>query len=157
MSYPDSNYISSTFQSNHWLIGRLIEGFTHEDSLIQPPFEANCMNWVVGHIIRGRNTALILLEAEPVFSDELVQRFKTGSPPVTGQDDAISFEKLVNDLNTSQDRLEAALAKTTPESLAQLKTTDRGKKPLGQHLSGLAWHETYHTGQLELLRSLAGK
>ncbi|NIQ10155.1 MAG: hypothetical protein GWN61_15565, partial [candidate division Zixibacteria bacterium] len=34
-------------------------------------------------------------------------------------------------------------------------TTDRGEKPVGQHLSGLAWHETFHTGQLDLLRSLA--
>lgn len=155
MTYPTAEHISSTFSSNHWLINRLIDGLNHEDSVIQPPFEANCMNWVVGHIIRGRNTALTLLEAEPIFSDDLVERFKTGSDPITNEDNAISFEKLVNDLNTSQDRLAAALDEITPEALAELKTTDRGEKPVGAHLSGLAWHETYHTGQLELLRSLA--
>jgi uncharacterized damage-inducible protein DinB len=154
-SYPTAENISSTFESNHWLINNLINGLNHEDSVVQPPFEANSMNWVVGHIIRGRNTALTLLDAEPVFSDDLVERFKTGSPPVTGEDDAISFEKLVNDLNSSQERITAALASITPEALAERKTTDRGEKPVGQHLSGLAWHETYHTGQLEFLRSLA--
>jgi DinB superfamily len=155
MSYPTAENISSTFESNHWLINNLIDGLNHEDSLVQPPFEANCINWVVGHIIRGRNTALTLLKAEPIFSDDLVARFKTGSPPVTGEDDAVSFEKLVNDLNTSQERITAALADISPEALAEHKTTERGEKPVGAHLSGLAWHETYHTGQLEFLRSLA--
>ncbi len=28
---------------------------------------------------------------------------------------------------------------------------------LKQQLDGLAWHETYHVGQAELLRHLAGK
>jgi hypothetical protein len=157
MTYPTAEHISSTFSSNHWLINNLIEGLNHEDSVVQPPFQANCMNWVVGHIIRGRNTALSLLGAEPILPDDLVNRFKTGSDPVTNEDDAISFEKLVNDLNTSQERLTKALAEVTYEALAELKTTDRGEKPVGQHLSGLAWHETYHTGQLELLRSLALK
>ncbi|MFZ0546087.1 MAG: DinB family protein [Candidatus Promineifilaceae bacterium] len=155
MGYPTAENISSTFESNHWLIGSLIEGMSHEDSIVQPPFEANCMNWVVGHIIRGRNTALMLLEAEPVFDDTLVSRYKTGSQPVTGEADAVSFEKLVGDLNLSQERITAALAEITPEGLAELKTTDRGERAVGQHLSGLAWHETFHTGQLDLLRSLA--
>jgi hypothetical protein len=113
------------------------------------------MNWVLGHIVRGRNTALILLEAEPVFDEELANRFKTGSPPVTGPEDAVDFEALVKDLNISQERITAALAEISPEGLAQPKTTERGEKAAGQHLSGLAWHETFHTGQLDLLRSLA--
>jgi hypothetical protein len=33
--------------------------------------------------------------------------------------------------------------------------TNRGLKPVAQHLAELHWHETYHTGQLELLRDLA--
>ncbi len=155
MSHPTSENISSTYTSNHWLINQLIDGLTHEDSLIQPPFPANCLNWILGHIIRGRNTALILLDVEPIFTEELVNRFKTGSPPVTGPDDAVPFDKLVKNLNISQERLTAALETITPEALAEQKTTDRGEKPVGQHLSGLAWHETFHTGQLDLLRSLA--
>ncbi|NIQ10156.1 MAG: hypothetical protein GWN61_15570, partial [candidate division Zixibacteria bacterium] len=109
MSHPTSENISSTYTSNHWLINQLIDGLTHEDSLIQPPFPANCLNWILGHIIRGRNTALILLDVEPIFTEELVNRFKTGSPPVTGPDDAVPFDKLVNNLNISQERLTAAL------------------------------------------------
>ncbi len=157
MSYPNAEVISSTFTTNHWLINQLIDGLSHVDSLVQPPFEANCLNWIVGHIIRGRSTAITLLEAEPVFTNDLVERFKTGSPPVTGENDAVSFEKLVADLNTSQERIAAALEAISPESLAEEKATGRGTKPVGEHLSGLAWHETYHVGQIELLRSLALK
>jgi hypothetical protein len=155
MTYPTAENISDTYASNHWVLGHLIDGLSHAESLIQPPFDANCLNWLLGHIIKGRNTALKLLEAEPIFTAELVERFKTGSPPVTGEGDAVSVEKLVSDLNASQERITAALAAISPEALAREKETSRGKKPVGQHLSGLAWHETYHTGQIELLRSLA--
>lgn len=155
MNYPNAEVISSTYGSNHWLITYLIDGISHDESLLQPHFEANCINWIVGHIIRGRSTALHLLTAEPVFNDALIERFKTGSLPVSGPDDAIPFEELVDKLNLSQERITAALANISPEALAAEKETDRGVKPVGEHLAGLAWHETYHTGQLEPLRSLA--
>jgi len=155
MSFPTAEVISSTFASNHWLINYLVEGLNHEETLLQPEFEANCINWIVGHIIRGRSTAITLLEAEPVFTNALIERFKTGSAPVTGEGDSIPFDELVDHLNQSQERIAAALESIAPGALAHENTTDRGTKPVGEHLSGLAWHETYHTGQLEFLRSLA--
>src|SRR4051794_4037563 len=42
-------------------------GLTHDESLLQLPFRGNCMNWVIGHILEGRNTILDLLGAEPAF------------------------------------------------------------------------------------------
>jgi hypothetical protein len=41
------------------------------------------------------------------------------------------------------------------ERLAAIVDTRFGERPLGQHIDGLHWHETYHTGQLELLKALA--
>jgi hypothetical protein len=43
------------------------------------------------------------------------------------------------------------------EELAQLTEFQGSERAVGQALAGLHWHETYHTGQLELLRQLAGK
>jgi hypothetical protein len=38
-----------------------------------------------------------------------------------------------------------------------LEENEDGQSLLGDEIEGLAWHETYHLGQLELLRQLAGK
>lgn len=154
MTYPDAESLMSAYATNHWLIGRLTEGLSHEDSLVQPPYQGNCLNWVVGHIIAGRHTSLKLLGAQTVWSDEQAGRYKTGSPPVTGDENAIPFDRLLNDLDLSQERIAAALDGISPEVLATEGETDRGIKPVAEHLDGLHWHETYHTGQLELLRAM---
>jgi uncharacterized damage-inducible protein DinB len=65
------------------------------------------------------------------------------------------MEKLIGDLDLSQKRIAEALGQMSEGELLQEAETDRGLKPVAQHLAGLHWHETYHTGQLELLRDLA--
>jgi hypothetical protein len=42
-----------------------IEGITNEEALIFPNGEANCMNWVLGHLIHIRNPLLNILGEEP--------------------------------------------------------------------------------------------
>ena len=66
MDYPTAQSLSQSYGSTHWLINRLVDGLSNADSLVQPPFEANCLNWVVGHILAGRNEALSYLGAEPI-------------------------------------------------------------------------------------------
>ena len=54
------------YAGNTWLIERHVEGLSHEESVLQPPFPANCLNWVLGHIISRRNSALELLGVESI-------------------------------------------------------------------------------------------
>ena len=54
----DPGLLANGFESNTWVILKQVEGLTHEDSLIQPPFRGNCLNWVLGHIADNRNTML---------------------------------------------------------------------------------------------------
>ena len=140
------------------------EGLTHADSLLQLPFRANCLNWVLGHIIVGRNRVLKLLGEAPVWEESEAARYDTGSEPITSDEQALPFEKLLRDLDESQQQITDALGRLPPESLAEVVDAGqgeprlgRGEAPLGNTLAGLHWHETYHTGQLELLRQLAGK
>lgn len=154
MNYVDAQTISQSYAFTHMLIKRLTVGLSHADSLVQPPFPGNCLNWVVGHIISGRNEALTYLDAPAVWGDDEIARYKTGSAPITGDDQALPLERLLGDLALSQERLEAALAKITPEAYDRVVDTRFGERPVGKHLDGLHWHETYHLGQLELLREL---
>ena len=155
MNLPDAESLTQFYATNHWLIGVLTEGLTNEDSLAQPPFDGNSLNWVLGHIIAGRHTAMKLIGAEAVWDKSEIDLYRTGSEPITSGDQAISLEKLAGDLDLTQERITAALDGKTEAELLEEGETDRGLKPIAEHLSGLHWHETYHVGQLELLRELA--
>ena len=67
------------------------------------------------------------------------------------------LEKLLNDLDRTHERITANLDLISPEDLGVYVQFRGSERTLRQALDGLHWHETYHTGQLELLRQLAGK
>jgi len=155
MTYPTTESLTQSFALTHRLIKMQTDGLTNADSLLQLPFRGNCLNWVLGHILDGRNTALKRLGGSPVWDKSEIARYKQGSEPISCAEQALPLEKLLADLDQSQQRIAAALAEMSPEGLAA--TVDAGEsKSLEQTLAGLHWHETYHTGQLEILRQLAG-
>lgn len=154
MSYPDPDSLIQSFRVTYGLIQHHTTGLTHADSVIQPPFESNCLNWVLGHIINGRNEALGFLGGQALWTEEKVARYRTGSPPVIGPEDSLPLAQLLGDLGVSQEQLEASLATISTKAFSAVVETRFGPRPVGQHIAGLHWHETYHTGQLELLRQL---
>jgi hypothetical protein len=156
MTHPDAETLLASFGLTHQLIRMQTDGLSHKDSLLQPPFRGNCLNWVLGHILEGRDTALTLLGESPVWDKEVVSRYGRGSEPITQDERALPLEKLLEGLDRSQERIEAALTCITPEGLATVVPYRGSQCPVGQALASQHWHETYHTGQLELLRQLAG-
>ena len=148
-----ADLIARYFGINHRVLHMQIDGLSHEDSLLQPPFRGNNLNWVLGHIIASRSTALAILGGEPVWTKEEAAPYAQESEPITAAN-AHPLEKLVADLDTAQERLEVALEQVTMEELAHVP--DGKDRSLGERLSFLYWHEGYHTGQTELLRQLAG-
>jgi hypothetical protein len=149
-----SEQIAQTFNSNLFVTKLRLENISNEDSFFQPPYQGNCLNWILGHMIASRNSALKLLQAIPVFSEAEEALYQTGSEPLTGADQGIPFHELVTRLELSQARLDAALISISSDFMSDLATTSRGEKPIWQHVSGLAWHETYHAGQLEILQQI---
>ena len=134
------------------------QGLTHADSLLQLPFRGNCMNWVLGHIAATRNTMLQFLGEEAVLSEAHVKRYGYGSEPVCGDTgDILALEQLLTVLEQSQQAITASLQKITAEALTREVQSFLGTTTLGQLVFFLYWHESYHTGQTEALRQLAGK
>ncbi|MGD8857921.1 MAG: hypothetical protein PVG33_16410, partial [Chloroflexota bacterium] len=118
MTHPDAQSLSQSYGSTHWLITKLVDGLSNDDSLVQPPFEANCLNWVLGHILAGRNEALSYLGAELIWDEAELARYKTGSPPITRADQALPLERLLRDFEESQQRIVTALESASAEALA---------------------------------------
>jgi sirohydrochlorin ferrochelatase len=157
MKYPDAETLIHSFQRTHWLMKKQTDGLTHDDSLLQPPFRSNCLNWVLGHILVSRNTCLSLLGQPMLWSEAERARYKRGSEPIIGNAQALRLDKLLADLDESQRLIQDALEQISPEGLAAAAGEDEDDdRNLGQRLAGVHWHETYHTGQLEILRQLAG-
>jgi hypothetical protein len=144
--------LTESFQTTYWLIGKFAAGLTFEDSMAQLPFKANTFNWVLGHILVSRDRALSLLDQTPVLDPTDTKLYETGSTPVN-EETAVSLDRLLQSLDASQKALVGALEAVTTEALAELYDD----QSVGDRLAGLHWHETYHVGQLEILRQVSGE
>jgi hypothetical protein len=148
------------FGYTHFAIKANTEGLNHEESCYPPSPAGNCMNWVVGHILTGRNSLLKILRQEPIWSEGQVKRYQRGSGAIQDPGDAVAFDKLLEDLETSQARLMSALETFDLKRLgepASISPTSNKKETIGSLLAALAFHEAYHSGQTGLIRRLIGK
>lgn len=144
----------------HYVLKTNVEGLTHEESLAQPTPGGNCLNWVVGHLMTGRNGALQLLGMAPLWDDATAETYKRGSPPLTDPAKALPFEKIMADFDASQTMLLDGLRRLPPERLgdkAPFSPTNNPDETVGSLLAGIVFHDAYHTGQTGLLRRLVGK
>ncbi len=131
---------------------------THVESLKQPQAGGNCLNWVVGHVVATRNQTLTLLGQEPIWSEEIAQRYRRGGEPVEGPEDGlVPFEQMLADFDTSQDAILAGLSEIADEELDVPVPWFGEQQPKAVALAGLVFHETYHLGQTGLLRRVIGR
>ncbi|WP_228452201.1 hypothetical protein [Chryseobacterium sp. c4a] len=122
------------------------EGITHEESMIFPNGEGNCMNWVLGHLIYIRNGLLNILGGESIWDAEKFSGYNRGAIALERKDEFVNFDELKSYLKQSQEKLE--------EKLIGL-----GHFPVEQisDIATLCFHENYHSGQLGYIRRLLGK
>lgn len=155
----DAKLLLEVAERNYRTLQRQINGLTHEQSLLQPPFRGNCLNWVVGHLVTSRERMLLLVDEEAVWTPDQRMRYERGSEPVTDGNNALHFEQIVADLEISHGRLVSRLQSIPPEALDVRKVPynlPADPEPVWDWLQFLLWHETYHIGNTELLRQLAG-
>jgi hypothetical protein len=152
----NSQDLSNAFARNVGIIKMQIQGLTDEDSMRQLP-HGNCLNWVLGHIASNRDGVLETL-GEPPFMGDSGVRYKRNSDPVTQADEGtLTLEELLSWLDRSQERIATALSKMDEAALACEYTIRAQKTTVGQRAFFLYFNETYHVGQTELFRQLAGK
>lgn len=154
MITPDQ--LTAAFARNATIAEMQCKGLTHADSLRQPPFRGNCLNWVLGHLVGNRDRILQALGEAPL-SGEAAARYERESEPVTKEGPGVlPLEELLRLLAASQAPLTAALSQATADDLAREVPLGRRVMPAGELVFFLYFHETYHVGQTELLRQLAG-
>lgn len=154
-----SDLLSRSFRRNERIVAMQAEGITHEESLTVVPYNVNCFNWVLGHLVAGRGRVLRVLGAEPVMAAVEEERYQRESDPIRDEGpEVIRFERLLEMLAESSGRIEAALAAADADFLAEEIPSEEGKVlPRLSQLMFYLFHDTYHTGQTDLIRQLAGR
>ena len=149
--------LAEGYALNLRLIQMQSKGLSHTDSLTQTPYNINCLNWVLGHIAVGRDSVLCLVGEEPLLSETETRRYRTESDPITGEaDDIIPIERLLEILTLGHERINVGFARLTDVELTREMRVGERQVQLGIRLHGFYFHDTYHTGQTDLLRQVSG-
>ena len=149
--------LADGFSLNLRLIHMQTDGLSHTDSLIQTPYNINCLNWVLGHIAVNRDNVLLLIGGEPVLSDTAYHRYESGTEPIKEcEEGVIHLEQLLELLNEGQERISNAAGKLSAADLDKQIQVGDASMPVINRLFGFYFHDTFHTGQTELLRQVAG-
>lgn len=150
--------MAEAYGRNVQIIKLQTAGLSQAQTLIQLPFRANCLNWIVGHIVTNRNAVMKLLSAEPALDTAQAARYTRESEPITAADaDVLPIADLVAALEQSQTRLAELLDTITPEELSRPVAFFGGRSlPISEWLMFFYFHDSYHTGQTEILRQATG-
>jgi hypothetical protein len=151
----DREMLINAFAFNLAMVKRETAGLTHADSLIQPPFHSNCLNWTVGHLAENRNGILKALGQPPVLTDEQAARYGYGSEPVTcDAPGVVRLEELLAAFERAQEGIAAGLRQVSDEALAQPVRFAARDMTLAGRIFFQYFHEAMHGGQLEILREM---
>lgn len=151
--------LAESFSRNVEIVKLQVAGMTQAESLIQLPFRANCMNWVLGHLVTNRNNILKLLNREDLVDATAMKRYGRESEPITGPGEGVlQLEELIHLLEQAQTNIRSILDEISEEELArQVAYFGNRSMSVAEWLVFFYFHDTYHTGQTEILRQAAGK
>ena len=136
------------------IISSKTEGLTHADSMLQLPFPANCMNWILGHLLVYRVRILGFIDGASQPDAAEFSLYGNGSQPLTDSAMAIPLETLLARLDVASAEIIVALENMPPERLSAL-ADEQGRTVDNRLAFYVMFHESYHAGQLEPLRELA--
>jgi uncharacterized damage-inducible protein DinB len=142
------------------VLKRNTAGLTHEESVYAPQEGGNCVNWILGHMVASRNSLLELLGEEKIWDETDAQRYARGSASIADSTGAVPLSQLLSDFETSQARIVAGLKKLDPLQLSDDAPAGAARskvQTLGESLAIYSFHESYHLGQLGVLRRILGK
>ena len=107
-------------ERNYRILLRQCDGLTHAESLLQPPFRGNCLNWVLGHLTQSRERLLKLFDLPSRWADDEVERYQRDSPPVLEDGPTvISLERMLQDFEAAHLHLHTRLEATDTVELGQ--------------------------------------
>jgi len=140
------------------LMLKQVDGLSHADSLLQPQPGGNCLNWVLGHLVVNLVDILKTLGGSLPADLPNLDHYGFGSEPVVAEEPGVLalsalLEKYTQLTLLITDRLDEMTEADFDEEIEFWQ----GKSRRGYVAFFYFFHHTYHIGQLEQLRNLAGR
>lgn len=156
---PDVAVLRALYSVIHRTVRRNLEGVSHDESLRSPEPFGNNANWVLGHLVHSAEGVLRLLGQPRVFDGGALARYRRGTDPLIDVAEALPLERLLEAWDEASKRIDVGLTSIAderidapaPEAIAWMGTT------IGAVVAFASFHQSYHAGQLGLLRRLLGK
>ena len=149
--------LAGRYQFNAGMLSELTRDFTEADwGTRQDPF--NAAHWILAHIVRTRRAILRML-GDDVPTEPWEEVTKMGSPP-DGFMQAPSAKNLLDEFRTQGTRIKENLLAMSAEDASKplQKALPDGSKTVGEGIHGFFYmHESYHIGQIGVVRRLLGK
>ena len=153
----DASQLTKAFGRNTAILMMQVAGLSHEDSLLQTPYKINCLNWTLGHILVYRDRVLSRSGTTPQFAEGELDRYRRESEPITGDGPGVlQFPRLVAGIESSQEAVDQSLGLMSDGMFSEQVDEDGRTVSRAALLHFDYFHDTYHTGQTELLRQVAG-
>lgn len=149
------NKLIRSYQGNTFYLKGMLTGLSDQDMLLSTG-ESNTIGWILGHITLTRAQILQRLNVDCQIEDS-EKMFDRGAEK--RKDTNMSLEETLNKYAARGEKIAAALSSLSDDDLK--KNLDiqlpGGKNDVETFLSFLAWHETFHLGQIDLIKAAAGK
>ena len=142
----DKVVLKMQFEANFGLVSKNLDGISIEEALIFPQNEANCVNWILGHLIYSRNLILNILGEKSVWDNDQFYFYGRYVNALQVQQKFINFELLKQYFRQTQSILSNGLNDLQTDEIEVVKK-----------IFFLSLHESYHCGQLGYARRLLGK
>jgi uncharacterized damage-inducible protein DinB len=127
---------------NGYVFGRNLEEISNEESLTIANDKVNTINWVAGHLVNSRDDLLEDVVRERILKPEYAEYYGRGKS-LPGPEAAIDIEEIKKDYERLTEEINKILAEGDDEK--------------DQRVAFFMFHESYHAGQLGILRKLLGK
>jgi uncharacterized damage-inducible protein DinB len=150
----NGSFLSKLYEISYSALFRNLEGVTHDESLVEPQPAGNSLNWVLGHIVAMRNRLLPMLGAQLVWPPEHAFLYSGREEAQWNVGKAFHLDAIKTDLARSQQQLMGVLDQIP---LAALNAPTESGQSLGDVIGFFHFHESYHGGQIALLRRILGR
>lgn len=128
----------------------------NDDDMMLSTGESNTIGWVLGHIVYYRGEIAKKLNMECTIK-EYEKSFARGAEK--NRSIKVSLEEALKDLTERGELIARAIEELGEEGLKKKIDIELpgGDGSLGSYIGFLSWHETFHLGQIDLIKAACGK
>lgn len=150
-----STQLGRAFLGNAVYAKHMLKNMNDEDMMLCTG-ESNTIGWILGHIVYYRGEIAKKLNKECAIKD-YEKNFERGAEK--NREIKVSLADALKDLTERGEIIAGAIEEMGEEGLKKKIDIELpgGDGSIGNYIAFLSWHETFHLGQIDLIKAACGK